>query len=140
MILCVVTVKPQNGDREKAGEPQNGERKKAGEPRGKPQIGKAGRGKPLFNAKVFDWVFAESGCRGFQCRRRVAGSGADGSLNAYDCKTAVHRDTAFCPRGQFGHYITNSFGLVLGFFYQLNPRFFIYFCRPVIIVIGNIFI
>ena len=32
------------------GKAAKSEREKAGEPRGKPQKGKAGRGKPLFNA------------------------------------------------------------------------------------------
>lgn len=42
--------KAAKSEREKAVKPQNVDREKAGAPRGKPQRGKAGRGKPIFNA------------------------------------------------------------------------------------------
>lgn len=48
MILCIVTVKPQNGEREKAGEPKNGERKKAGGAEGKTAKRKSRAGKAAF--------------------------------------------------------------------------------------------
>lgn len=43
--------KAAKSEKGKAVKPQNGEREKAGAPRGKPQREKAGRGKPLFNAR-----------------------------------------------------------------------------------------